>query len=92
MGDQAVDPVLLSLRDEIAAADRDLVAAFTRRLLAAAKIRDHKRECGYAFIDSERERQLLAEWREANDGAISEEALLELYEAVLALSKRESAR
>ena len=92
MGDQAVDTVLLSLRDEIAAADRDLVAAFTRRLRAAAKIRDHKQECGYAFIDPEREQQLLAKWREANDGTISEAALLKLYEAVLTLSKRESAR
>lgn len=92
MGDQAVDPVLLSLREEIAAADRDLVAAFARRLRAAAEIRSHKQERGYAFIDPAREQQLFAEWCEANDGTISDEALLELYEAVLALSKRESAR
>jgi chorismate mutase len=92
MSDQGVDPVLLSLREEIAAADRDLVAAFARRLQAAARIRSHKQERGYALVDPEREQQLLATWREANDGTVSDEALLELYEIVLTLSKRESAR
>ena len=90
MDDRSEDPVLLSLREEIAAADRDLVTAFTRRLQAAAKIRSHKQECGYAFVDPEREQLLLAKWREANDGTVSDEALLELYETVLTLSKRES--
>jgi len=92
MSEKAADPVLLSLREEIAAADRDLVAAFAQRLRIAARVRSHKRECGYALVDPEREQQLLATWREANDGTISDEALLELYEAVLGLSKREAAR
>ena len=90
MSDKAADAVLLSLREEIAAADRDLVAAFARRLRVAAKIRSHKRERGYALVDPEREQQLLAKWREANDGTVSDETLLELFEAVLALSKREA--
>jgi len=90
MSDQAEDPVLLSLREEIAAADWDLVAAFVRRLQAAARIRSHKQKCGYAFVDPEREQLLLAKWREANDGTVSDEALLELYETVLTLSKREA--
>jgi chorismate mutase len=92
MGTSDVDPVLLALREEIAAADRDLLAAFTRRLQIAAKIRDHKTERGYDFIDLEREKQLLDEWRRANDGAISDETLLELFESVLSLSKREAGR
>ena len=84
------DPVLLALRKEIAAADRDLLAAFIRRLQVALKIRSHKTECGYDFVDPERERQLLEEWRQANGGAISDEALLELFETALRLSKREA--
>ena len=92
MSEKAADPVLLSLREEIAAADRDLVAAFAQRLRIAARVRSHKQECGYALVDPEREQQLLATWREANDGTISDETLLELYEAVLGLSKRETAR
>ncbi|MGA9761200.1 MAG: chorismate mutase [Gaiellaceae bacterium] len=86
------DPVLLALREEIAAADRDLLAAFIRRLGVAAKIRAHKAECGYDFVDLDRERRLLEEWRQANDGAVSEETLLELFHSVLSLSKREAQR
>jgi chorismate mutase len=86
------DPVLLALREEIAATDRDLLAAFTRRLKVAVKIRGHKAERGYDFVDPERELLLLEEWRQANGGAISDEALLELFETVLRLSKHEAAR
>ena len=86
------DPALLALREEIAAADRDLLAAFTRRLQVAAKIRAHKAECGYDFVDLEREKQLLDEWRRANGGAVSDDVLLELFESVLNLSKREAGR
>jgi chorismate mutase len=92
MSTRADDPVLLALREEIAAADRDLLAAFTRRLQVAAKIRAHKVECGYDFVDLEREQRLLEEWRQANGGAVSDETLLELFESVLSLSKREAQR
>jgi chorismate mutase len=87
-----LDSVLLALRGEITAADRDLIAAFSHRLQAASKIRAHKADCGYDFVDPERERQLLEEWRQANGGTISDEALLELFETVLKLSKREAGR
>jgi chorismate mutase len=92
MNARADDPVLLALREEIAAADRDLLAAFIRRLRIAEKIRAHKVERGYDFVDLERERQLLEEWRQANGGAVSDETLLELFQAVLSLSKREAQR
>jgi len=55
MSASSQDPVLLALREEIAAADRDLLSAFTRRLQVAAKIRAHKADCGYDFVDLERE-------------------------------------
>jgi chorismate mutase len=84
------DPVLLALREEIAAADRDLLAAFARRLRVALTIRGHKAERGYDFVDTEREQQLLETWRRANDGTVSDQALLELFETVLKLSKRET--
>jgi len=87
-----IDPVLLALREEIAAADRDLLAAFTRRLDIAVRIRGHKNDRGYATVDLEREQQLLEDWRKTNNGVISDEALLELFETVLRLSKSEAAR
>jgi len=86
------DPVLLAWREEIAAADRDLLAAFSRRLQIAAKIRAHKAECGYDFVDLERERQLLEIWRRESGGAVSDETLLALFESVLSLSKSEAGR
>lgn len=92
MSANKLDSILLALRGEITAADRDLVVAFTHRLQAASKIRAHKADSGYDFIDLEREQQLLEEWRQANDGAISDETLLELFETVLRLSKSEATR
>lgn len=92
MSTNNIDPVLLALREEIEAADRDLLAAFIHRLQVAAKIRDHKADCGYDFIDPERERQLLEGWCRANDGAVSDETLRKLFESVLSLSKRETGR
>jgi len=92
MGASNPDPVLLSLREEIAAADLDLLAAFTRRLEVAARIRAHKAECGYDFVDLERERQLLELWRRASGGAVSDETLQALFESVLSLSKSEAGR
>jgi chorismate mutase len=91
MSNQAADPILSSLREEIAAADRDLISAFARRLRVAGKIKRHKDERGYDLIDPEREQQLFETWRQANDGAISNQALRELFEAVLTLSKHETA-
>ena len=44
------------------------------------------------FTRLEREQQLLADWRKANNGVISAEALLELFETVLRLRKSEAAR
>ncbi len=88
----STDPVLTGLREQIAAADRDIVAAFARRLHVAAEIKSYKHSRGYDFVDPEREKQLLGEWRLANDGAVSDETLLELFATVLRLSKRETGR
>jgi chorismate mutase len=90
MNASASDPILLSLREEIAAADRELIAAFARRLRVAARIKEHKSKQGYELVDPEREQELLDEWRQANDGTISDEALVDLLNTVLSLSKREA--
>jgi len=86
------DPLLRALRVQIAAADRDLVGAFARRLSVAREITRLKDERDYAFVDPEREKQLLEEWRSSSAGEISDDTLLELFEKVLTLSKRESQR
>lgn len=92
MSPQNDDPIIRSLRDEIEAADLELLGAFSRRVRAARKIRRRKQEQGYELVDHAREQQLLARWREAGAGTIPDETLQELFVKVLELSKRESGR
>ena len=55
-------------------------------------MRRHKEEHGYAFVDAGREQELLERWIAAAHGALPDEAVAELFAAVLALSKREASR
>jgi chorismate mutase len=92
MSEHADDPRLAALRERIEAADREILAAFLRRLDVARAVRRHKEEHGYTFVDAGREHELLERWIAAADGALSDEAVAELFAAVLALSKREASR
>jgi chorismate mutase len=92
MSEHADDQTLGRLREQIEAADRDLLAAFLRRLEVARAVRLHKQEQGYTFVDAGREQELLERWLAAADGALSDEAVEELFATVLALSKREAQR
>jgi chorismate mutase len=92
MSEHADDTTLAGLRERIEAADRDILAAFLRRLDVARQVRRHKEEHGYTFVDAGREEELLRRWIAAADGALPDEAVAELFAAVLALSKREAAR
>jgi chorismate mutase len=86
------DETLARLREQIEAADRDLLDAFLRRLEVARQVRHHKEEQGYTFVDAGREQELLDRWIAAADGALPDEAVQELFATVLALSKREASR
>lgn len=77
------------LRDEITAIDREIFAAVNRRLRAVARLKRHKDEHGIAFVDPNRESQMLAERAAENAGPLSEEGLRALYAELLALTKRE---
>jgi chorismate mutase len=86
------DPRLTELREQIEAADRALLDAFLRRLEIARAVRRHKDEHGYTFVDAGREQELAERWRAAAAGALPDETVQELFETVLALSKREASR
>jgi chorismate mutase len=92
VSEHADDPTLAALRAQIEAADREILAAFLRRLDVARQVRHHKDEHGYAFVDAGREQELLKRWLAAADGALPEQTLEELFAVVLALSKREASR
>lgn len=83
------DPLVESLRAEITAADRDLVAAFNRRLELVERLWAHKRASGIDVVDPDRERAIVDALAAANAGPLSDEGLRELVHAVLALTKSE---
>ncbi len=83
------DDVVSSLRDEITAIDRELIALVNRRIDKVARLKRHKEEHGIAFVDPNREAQLVADRVRENSGPLSEEGLRAFYAELLALIKRE---
>jgi chorismate mutase len=83
------DPVLDQLRQQISEIDRSIIEAFNRRLEVVAQIKRHKDEHGIAFVDINREAEMLAHQSSENRGPLTEEGLRALYAELLALTKRE---
>ena len=83
------DPVVRELREQIAAVDLDLLEAMNRRLALVRRLREHKAEQGFDFVDRAQEQRVVERLAEANQGPISEDGLRELYRALLELTKRE---
>ena len=82
---------LASLRSQIAATDRELLAALNRRLELVRAVQAHKRETGAPLIDATREAELLDELVGANSGPLREQAVRSLFAAVLDVMKQEAA-
>jgi chorismate mutase len=83
------DDLLRSLRDEITAIDRALLALVNRRITTVARLKQHKDEHGIAFLDVDREQRMIAERVAENEGPLSEAGLRVFYAELLALVKRE---
>jgi chorismate mutase len=90
-GDPGADPLVRELREQISSTDHEIVGAVNRRLELVRRLREHKRERGYDFLDREREDALFAELERENGGPLSEEGLRELHALLLDLTKRELA-
>lgn len=89
MNGQGGDPVVRELRERISAVDRKIFEAVNQRLDLVARLKRHKDDQGYAFVDPERERTMVDEQVAANGGPLSEQGLRALYAELLALTKRE---
>jgi chorismate mutase/prephenate dehydratase len=76
-------------RQEITAIDREIFAAVNRRLDVVARLKKFKDENGIAFVDPNRETQMVDEQVAANGGPLSEEGVRAFYAELLALTKRE---
>ena len=83
------DDVVNSLREEITAIDRELVALVNRRIATVARLKRHKDEHGIAFVDPDREARMVTERVRENGGPLSEAGLRAFYAELLALTKRE---
>ena len=92
MSDPQLDPTVRRLRDEISDLDRAILDAINARLELVAELKRQKDDRGLAFIDPDRERQLLDDLLSANRGPLSETGLRELFCELLDLMKREVSR
>jgi prephenate dehydrogenase len=81
---------LEALRGQIAAADREVLAALNRRLELVRRVQAHKQETGQPAIDAKREADLLKELQASNAGPLSERAVQAVFTAVLDVMKQET--
>jgi chorismate mutase len=87
--DPATDPVVREIRERLAQLDRQLVETLNERLELVARLRTHKEERGYDFVDPKREQEMLEHLAGINRGPLSGEGLRHIYGEILALGKRE---
>ena len=83
------DPLIAELRERITAADRAILAGVNRRLELVDQLKRHKESVGVDFVDPERESRLIEELRAENRGPLSDEGVEQLFQELLALTKRE---
>jgi chorismate mutase len=86
------DPLIRQLREQISDNDRALVDAINTRLKLVARLKGYKESRGLSFVDPDREQWMLQYLARANRGPLSGEGLQELFEEILALTKREVER
>lgn len=83
------DPLTEELRRRIADQDRAILAAVNARLRLVAELSAHKAEAGIEFVDPEQEERLLQALESDNGGPLSAAGVRQLFEEILALTKRE---
>ena len=83
------DPFVRATREELSALDRSIFDAVNRRIDLVAKLKRHKDERGYSFVDPNREQRMIEDAVAANPGPLSADGLRRLYAELLALTKRE---
>ncbi len=91
MSESSAAETIAEFRRLIAEVDAALVASINRRIELVAELKRFKENRAVAFVDPEQERRLVAELAKANPGPLSEEGLLEVVAAILAVTKREVA-
>ena len=86
------DPLIRQLREQISDNDRAIVESINARLKLVARLKGYKESRGMDFVDPDREEWMLQYLSRANRGPLSSKGLEELFEEILALTKREVER
>ncbi len=86
------DPLIRQLREQISDNDRAIVDAINARLKLVARLKSYKESRGLEFVDPDREQWMLQYLSRANRGPLSSQGLQELFDEILALTKREVER
>lgn len=87
--DPSQDPFVQETREQLSALDRSIFAAVNRRIELVTRLKRHKEQHGYSFLDPGREERMVADAVAENPGPLSAEGLRRLYAELLALTKRE---
>jgi chorismate mutase len=90
VGNANTDAVVRQMRDQIIDNDLKLLQAVNARLTLVAKLRAYKASHDMGFVDHAREDWMRRYLLGANQGPMSEQGVLELFEHVLDLTKRET--
>lgn len=79
---------LEELREEINAIDAELLRLINRRAKVAVQVGAIKQAAGLPLCDPERERDVLARVRRANDGPLGDGAVAKIFRLIIDESRR----
>lgn len=86
------DPILQGHRAKISAIDLTVLQALNARIALVQALKEYKATQGLPFHDAAQEDRVITQLCHANPGPMSAEGLRELYDFILAWTKREAAR
>lgn len=92
MGNSSGDAILQNHRAQIAALDLTILQALNARIALVQGLKEYKTAKGMPFHDTAQEERVIARLCHANQGPMSEAGLRELYDFLLAWTKREATR
>jgi chorismate mutase len=88
----SVDPVVKQFRDQISDNDLRIIELINKRLALVDKLWRYKAEQGVDMYAPEREEWMLTFLSRANKGPLSQDALVEVYRAIVETTKNEATR
>jgi chorismate mutase / prephenate dehydratase len=86
------DPVIKQFRDQISDNDLKIVDLLNKRLTLVDRLWRYKAEHGVEVYNAEREEWMVTFLGRANKGPLSQEALRQVYRAIVETTKNEAHR